>query len=370
MRRSSCIFLSLAAAVSAVAAAGEDPFGAPRIAAIQARLARAREVHLDRLHAYAMAGRFPRNETHPGVRVPVFIDRHGSACAVAHLMRESGRGPEVESIARSANHVRVMEVRAGPLVDWITDSGLLQEECAIVQPSYEEIYPPRGALQWNERDLIDVLSSFVGAEWRSGQATLVGGHLVLTHTPEVHGRVTQALAALRGTTAAPSLEEARAREIQRVRQHLLLAEARLRGQTARSLDLASRRLALEERLRSVRVGCEFERTPLREVAEQLRSAGGIDIVLYPPYGDARRDPALVTLRVRDLPLRNVLNLLELLVPGLTIREQSGVLVFQPRPEQPAMVVGVYDLRDLLVFVQDFPGPLPRPWSRWRRAPHD
>lgn len=99
-------------------------------------LATQREKNLKRLHDYAMAGRFPRNTDFPGVRMPYFVDRLGTCCAVADLMSAAGREMDVERIARADNHVRVMSVHGGALVEWVLESGLLQEECASIQPTY------------------------------------------------------------------------------------------------------------------------------------------------------------------------------------------------------------------------------------------
>src|SRR5262245_15654670 len=55
-------------------------------------LARERARNLDRLHEYWVRGVFPRNHRFPEGRVPFFIDGEERACAVGHLMIESGRG--------------------------------------------------------------------------------------------------------------------------------------------------------------------------------------------------------------------------------------------------------------------------------------
>ncbi len=40
------------------------------------------------------------------------------------------------NLAGTDNHVRVKQLKPGPLVDWILTSGLTREECAMIQPSY------------------------------------------------------------------------------------------------------------------------------------------------------------------------------------------------------------------------------------------
>ena len=52
------------------------------------REARARA--LERLRAYSARGRFPINDEFPGWEVPYFIDGHGTRCALAQVIDDSG----------------------------------------------------------------------------------------------------------------------------------------------------------------------------------------------------------------------------------------------------------------------------------------
>jgi hypothetical protein len=157
----------------------------------------ARRTHLARLHEYALAGKFPKNEDFPDRREAYFIDRHGTACAVASLMIRSGREPEARTIAAVDNHVRVMSVTTGPLIDWIAESGLLREECALIQPTYEwkryEPYP---------RALIAAVKASAGAGLPGGDADAE-------------------------------------RERTRIREHLLAVEAKLRADTWEAIRVAA-----------------------------------------------------------------------------------------------------------------------------------
>jgi uncharacterized protein YjbI with pentapeptide repeats len=51
-------------------------------------------------------------------------------------MRESGWSDAVDEIARHNNHVYVPDAHDGPLVHWVLQSGLTQEEAALIQPGY------------------------------------------------------------------------------------------------------------------------------------------------------------------------------------------------------------------------------------------
>ena len=109
-----------------------------------------RSRHIARLHDYAAAATFPLNTDFPGRLVPYFVDNLGTACAVGHLMSLDGQQNLVQTIASSTNHVRIEDVHDGPLLDWIHDSGLTQDECALIQPSYATIEDYRRGRQWQD----------------------------------------------------------------------------------------------------------------------------------------------------------------------------------------------------------------------------
>lgn len=113
-------------------------------------LAAKRALHIARLHEYASNAVFPLNTDFPGELVPYFVDLAGTDCAVGHLIRLDGHSSLVASISASNNHVRIAEVRGGPLLEWIRDSGLTQTECALIQPSYAQISDYREGREWQE----------------------------------------------------------------------------------------------------------------------------------------------------------------------------------------------------------------------------
>ena len=76
------------------------------------RVARAR--NLDVLHEYWMRGIFPSNTDFPGERVPYFIDRYGTRCAMAYLIEQSGHGDLVARVAATHNNARVRELQDDP----------------------------------------------------------------------------------------------------------------------------------------------------------------------------------------------------------------------------------------------------------------
>lgn len=98
----------------------------------RAHLAAQRAVHIDRLRAYADAGTFPLNDETPGL-LNIFVDEQGRRCAMANLIWLDGERALVSATARTHNGIRLGEVTDGPLMDWITTSGLTREEVAFVQ---------------------------------------------------------------------------------------------------------------------------------------------------------------------------------------------------------------------------------------------
>ena len=98
-------------------------------------LQQARAQNLDVLHTYKKAGEFPHN-THVPWQHPVFIDRDDRACAVGHLMIESGWEAEARLIQERENLAYLPEMQSPEVESWVVQSGLSAEEAALIQPTY------------------------------------------------------------------------------------------------------------------------------------------------------------------------------------------------------------------------------------------
>ena len=157
------VFLAVPLCLLVAAEAGSGPpDSAVERARIQAHLARvarlmrsaptshlteqqqeARDVALMWLGEYRAAGVFPHNHVHPDGRVPVFVDPHGTPCAVGYLMLRSGHHDLVEEIVRTNNLIRVRELRDDERVRaWLEAHGITLEEAALIQPQYGPSPPP------------------------------------------------------------------------------------------------------------------------------------------------------------------------------------------------------------------------------------
>ncbi len=100
------------------------------------RIARSR--NLEVLHEYWVRGVFPRNTSVPGARVPIFVDRYGTRCAMAYLIERSGRSDLVARVAGTNNYAWIRDLKADPeLVAWLRANGLTVGEAALIQPSYD-----------------------------------------------------------------------------------------------------------------------------------------------------------------------------------------------------------------------------------------
>lgn len=94
------------------------------------------------LRRYRLAGRFPHNHRVPGARVPIFVDEHGTPCAMAYLIAESGSVDLVQRIAATRNLALIRQLADDPeLVAWLRANGMTAAEAARVQPTYWPVDP-------------------------------------------------------------------------------------------------------------------------------------------------------------------------------------------------------------------------------------
>jgi hypothetical protein len=97
----------------------------------------ARARALGRLREYWVRGVFPQNTDFPNERVPYFLDRYGTRCAMAYLIEQSGHGAFVARVAATRNNARIRDLRSDPqLVAWLDENGMTLEEAARIQPNY------------------------------------------------------------------------------------------------------------------------------------------------------------------------------------------------------------------------------------------
>lgn len=101
------------------------------------RQRRRRARTLDRLREYRTRGLYPVNTDFPGRRVPYFVDRRGTLCALAHLVWSSGHENLVATVAARRNNAYVRRLASSPrLREWLREHGLSPGEAAMIQPAY------------------------------------------------------------------------------------------------------------------------------------------------------------------------------------------------------------------------------------------
>lgn len=88
------------------------------------------------LDGYRMAGQFPLNH-YRTERIPVFIDEHGTHCAVGYLMMRSGYESLAQRISRTDNYVWVKDITDPEALAWQEYSGFTMEELKLIQGAYD-----------------------------------------------------------------------------------------------------------------------------------------------------------------------------------------------------------------------------------------
>ncbi len=91
---------------------------------------------LNLLHNYWIAGVFPRNYDYKQCRKPCFIDKDNRICAVGYLIEKTAGRKTAEYINNKHKNDEVLVMNDKTVNNWIANSGLTKEECAMIQPNY------------------------------------------------------------------------------------------------------------------------------------------------------------------------------------------------------------------------------------------
>ena len=94
-----------------------------------------RNLALNHLHEYLIAGAFPQNEDY-AFRTPIFIDKHNNFCAVGYLVMATGHEWVSRLIAANTNLAYVRDMSYPELFNWANEFGLTVDELAWIQPTY------------------------------------------------------------------------------------------------------------------------------------------------------------------------------------------------------------------------------------------
>lgn len=109
------------------------------------------------------------------------------------------------------------------------------------------------------------------------------------------------------------------------------------------------------KLDSLKVSVDFQDVRLPEAVDYLREVTGLNLVMLPKAMEKDGD-AKITLKVKDLSAKSVLKLL-LSSRNLTLTYRDGALVVLPKDDlQDATTLRMFDVRSMMVKLQDYPGP--------------
>lgn len=118
-----------------------------------------------------------------------------------------------------------------------------------------------------------------------------------------------------------------------------------------------KRQEVVNKLNTMRLTVDFKDNTLDEALNFLRDFSGLNIVVDAEVSQkVNPDQLKITLRVKDLLLKSCLKLM-LASKDLTATYKDGVILVVPKGRTDKNVyLQIYDVRDLLVKLQDFAGP--------------
>lgn len=118
-----------------------------------------------------------------------------------------------------------------------------------------------------------------------------------------------------------------------------------------------KRAEILNKLRTMKVSLDFRETPLQDVIDFVREMTGINFVIdQKVYDETEPEKLTITIKVDDLELRSALKLM-LQMRGLTAVYREGVLlIVTKKSQEEETYMKLYDVRDLLRPITDFPGP--------------
>ncbi|MBI2901652.1 MAG: hypothetical protein HYY17_15825 [Planctomycetes bacterium] len=122
-------------------------------------------------------------------------------------------------------------------------------------------------------------------------------------------------------------------------------------------DSDSKRDEILSKLNNQKISLDLKDASLEDALQFIRDYSGINIVVDQDVFTKRSEDQLrISIKVKDLLLKSALKLM-LGTRDLTATYKDGVLMIVPKEKSSQMVTTlVYDVRDLLFKIQDFPGP--------------
>jgi HSP20 family molecular chaperone IbpA len=137
----------------------------------------------------------------------------------------------------------------------------------------------------------------------------------------------------------------------------MMTLALLAGLLGGAQDTDSKRDEIVSKLNNQKITLDFKDVSLEDALGFVRDFAGINIHIDSEVHTVlSEDQLVVNIKVRDLILKSALKLM-LNSKDLTATYKDGVLLVIPKSKaNKAVTTRVYDIRDLLLKIQDFPGP--------------
>jgi hypothetical protein len=109
------------------------------------------------------------------------------------------------------------------------------------------------------------------------------------------------------------------------------------------------------KLDTMKVTVDFQDVRLPDAVDYLRDVTGLNLLITPKALEKEGD-SKIRLKVKDLSVKSVLKLV-LSSRGLTVSWRDGALVVLPKEDlQDSTTMRMFDVRSLMVKLQDFAGP--------------
>lgn len=141
-----------------------------------------------------------------------------------------------------------------------------------------------------------------------------------------------------------------------MRLAIAMAAALMAAGTAGAQEASDARKAILDKFTNQKVTLDFTATPLSDVLNYLRDASGLNFHLDASVtSELAPEKLAVTLKVRDLPMKSAMKII-CGERNLTINLRDGILVILPKGKDAGRVTRIYDVRDLMLAIRDFPGP--------------
>ncbi len=137
----------------------------------------------------------------------------------------------------------------------------------------------------------------------------------------------------------------------------LAAAAVFAGPALAQDDVDPKKQEILNKLNNLRITVDFNGVPLDDALNYIRDMTNINIIVDAEvHTKLSEDQLKVTLKVKDLLLKSAMKLM-LQAKELSCSYKEGVLIILPKDKvNTAVVTQLYDVRDLLFKIQDFPGP--------------